>query len=155
MQIFFVTITSFLLRQIVLKLTNKTTVSNSSRLKHPGLTSSLLSLCSFLILYILWWGVAGGEITSVSKMLAECRQTSSRFDQKMSTNWHQLCSVSVLSIRSVYIIKQQIGSRNRADSVLCVYLSYNVITTEKSLKMWCFYSFVFLRIIFLNVISKK
>jgi len=52
---------------------------------------------------------------SVSKMLVECRQTDSRFDRKMSTDWHQLHFHSVLSIKCVQVIKQQIGSRNRAD----------------------------------------
>jgi len=52
-----------------------------------------------------------------NKMLADCRQTGSRFDQKISAGWHQLRShsASVLSTEPVHIVRQQIGSRNQAE----------------------------------------
>jgi len=59
----------------------------------------------------------GNGSNPANKMLADCRQTGNRFDQKMSADWHQLRShsASVLSTEPVHIIKQQIGSRNRTE----------------------------------------
>jgi len=53
-----------------------------------------------------------------NKMLADYRQTDSRFDQKMSADWHQLQShsFSVLSTEPIHIVTWQIGNRNRAES---------------------------------------
>jgi len=49
-------------------------------------------------------------------MLAECCQAGRRFSQKMSANWHQQRShsASILSRKSVHVIRQQIGIRNQA-----------------------------------------
>jgi len=52
-------------------------------------------------------------------MLAECRQTGSKFSQKISADWHQLrsYSASILSTKSVHIIRRQIDTRNQAKPV--------------------------------------